>query len=92
MDSASPFPPDTNLANFTADETIRCKTDVFGNFYVPFPPGTQYLLADAIDAVRAYDREGNLLFRLTTLDHGTDAYQNAYAVAFPSSVPDYNID
>ena len=88
----TPFPPDTNLANFTADETIRCKTDVFGNFYVPFPPGTQYLLADAIDAVRAYDREGNLLFRLTTLDHGTDAYQNAYAVAFPSSVPDYNID
>jgi hypothetical protein len=89
--SGTPFPPDTNKANFTADVTIRCVTDKFGNFYVPFPPGSQYDGGNALDAVRAYNPDGDLLFRLTTLNHGSSSYQNAYAVAFPNSTPDYNV-
>jgi len=88
---ALPYPPDTNKANFTADVTIRCTTDVFGNFYVPFPPGSVYLNNPAKDAVRAYNPDGDILFRLTTLNHGSASYQNAYAVAFPNSTPDYNV-
>ena len=90
----TPFPPDTNKANFAGDQTVRCKTDEFGNFYVPFIPGTQYDGADALDAIRGYSPDGDLLFRLSTLNHGSGSYQNAYALAFPptTSTPDYTLD
>ena len=90
----TPFPPDTNKANFAGDQTVRCKTDEFGNFYVPFIPGTQYDGADALDAIRGYSPDGDLLFRLSTLNHGSSSYQNAYALAFPptTSTPDYTLD
>lgn len=79
-------------ATFVADETIRCKCDEFGNFYVPFSPTSQWIGFPAKDAFRAYTREGASMFRLTTLNHGSQSYQNGYAVAFPPTSPDYNLD
>lgn len=88
----TPTAPATNKAGFLGDQTVRCKTDEFGNFYVPLPPGTQYSSADALDAIRGYSPDGDLLFRLTTLNHGSTSYQNAYALAFPPTTPAYTLD
>lgn len=88
----TPFAPDTNKLQLQSDVTIRCRCDEFGNFHVPVPPGALYLTNPALDAVRSFDRDGNLLFRLTTLNHGSTSYQNGYAVAFPPTSPTYNIE
>jgi hypothetical protein len=80
---------------FASDLTIRLVVDEFDNVYVPIPPGTQYLGADAKDAIRIFGRaeltDGmRALIRLTTL-RGTTKYQNAYAVALPPSNPIYSV-
>lgn len=79
-------------ATFQADVTLRCKCDEFGNFYVPFPPGASYIGFPAKDAIRAFTPEGKVMFRLTTLNHGSSSYQNGYALAFPPTSPDYNLN
>lgn len=82
-------PADELRAGFQAGQTIRLKTDNYNNLYVPFAPGTTYLSSAAPDAYRAYTPEGELMYRMTTLQNGSTTYQNAYAVAFPPTDPDY---
>lgn len=90
--SGAPFPDDIYKLGLTADVTIRCRTDSFGNFHIPIPPDATYLGSPAQDAVRSFSREGDLLFRLTTLNHGANSFQNGYAVAFPPTPPTYNVN
>ena len=79
----------TTKIGYQPDVTIRGKTDEFGGLHLPIVPGTLYLGAAAVDAIRAFNRDGTLRARLTTLQSGSVSYQNAHALALPPENPEY---
>lgn len=75
---------------FPSDEKIHMAVDAWDSLLVPIPPGATSANYDLFEAARYFGPDGDFLCRISTLEHGSSKYQNAYAVSFPSIEPLYD--